>query len=627
MTSRDFWKQLVVVTARVSTPLDKPRPSLVRFLLLAQPTRQACPSAPLRFISPSANCPAACSIHIDHTMRPPSLLVVGVSAFLASTVCAVPSHPQPPPPAKKPLHRPAWRSVTDALIRNIWGALVQEHSTPVVNSLPRPNHSGDVVVRFNISHADHATSLAEAADTLFLDLWEYNEDWVDIRLQKDLLPSLLGLLPSSLHRAHNLLMDEFDLLHAISDTYPSSRSARLLQPHAPAHHDTFGPRLGSSSSDNLFFNDYQPLSVIQPWMRLMASLFTSHVRLINIGLSYEGRDIPAMRIGVHPTNDDTPMRRKTILVTGGLHAREWISTSTVNYIAYSLITGYGKDHVVTTLLHEFDWVFVPTTNPDGYTYTWETDRLWRKNRQQTSLRFCRGLDLDRSFSFKWDGAQTRSNPCSESFSGSAPFEAVESKRLADWMRNETEHNGVDFIGLLDLHSYSQQILYPYSYSCDEEPPSLENLQEVAAGLSKVMRLSGGRYYQSAPACEGNVGYVSNGDRQIFPRFETGGGSFLDWAYHDLKVKYTYQIKLRDRGTYGFLLPRDHIVPTGKELLEAVIYFGKFLSGDLDFVAETENQVVQQKKEQPLKSSHETEEETTQEEAEINHTMLELRRRR
>ncbi|KAH0354169.1 hypothetical protein KCU81_g1282, partial [Aureobasidium melanogenum] len=561
-------------------------------------------------------------------MRASSLLLTAVSTLLAPTVYAVPSHPQPPPPSQQPSHRPVWRSVTDAIVRNIWNPPVNSHLEPAVNALPHHKHSEDVVVRFNISNARDASSLADAADTLFLDLWEFTDDWVDIRMQKDLIPSLLGLLPSSLHQAHKLLMDEFTLQNAISDTYPSSRSSRMLQSNAPTHHDSFGPKLGSSSSDNIFFNDYQPLSVIQPWMRLMASLFTTHVRVVNVGTTYEGRQISALRIGVHPTNNDSPQRRKTILITAGLHAREWISTSTVNYIAYSLITGYGKSHVITSLLQEFDWVLVPTLNPDGYAYTWESDRLWRKNRQQTSLRFCRGLDLDRSFSYHWDGAaNTKSNPCSESFSGSAPLEAFEAKSLAGWIHNETEHNNVDFVGLLDLHSYSQQILYPYSYTCDESPPNLENLQEVAAGLSKVMRLSGGRYYQSAPACEGNVGFATNGDRQVFPRFETGGGSFLDWFYHDIRVKYTYQLKLRDRGTYGFLLPKDHIVPTGKEVLDAVIYFGKFLSGDFNVAAGEEKQSNLKQPEQPIQDDEFGQEAEDVPDDEDDSVMWELRRRR
>lgn len=450
-----------------------------------------------------------------------------------------------------------------------------------------------MVLRFNISTDDEAKSLSEAADTLLLDVWEFSRDWVDIRLSKDIVGPLLGLLPASLQQSHTPLLREQDLARAIYDTYPAPRGnspSQASPQHTPAHlHNDhrFSPSLrpANGPENNLFFSDYQPLSVIDPWLRLLASLFTTHVRPIHLGTSSQGHAISGLRVGVHPTNsqDPDPPRRKTVLVVGGSHAREWISTSTVNYIAYGLITGYGKEPGITRLLQDFDFVFVPTLNPDGYAYTWETDRLWRKNRQPTSFRFCPGIDVDRAFGFQWDGAATTAgNPCSESFAGEAPFEAVEALRLAAWARNETEHNNVEFVGFLDFHSYSQQILYPYSYSCADVPPGLENLEELAVGLAKAIRVSHGHSYEVLPACEGNVaaGAGTAGKRRLLhPRMEAAGGSALDFFYHEMRVRYAYQLKLRDRGMYGFLLPKEYIVPTGKEMLDAVLYFGSFL-GDV-----------------------------------------------
>jgi extracellular matrix protein 14 len=528
-----------------------------------------------------------------------SLLVALVSVALAvppGNPAYLPVRFAHPPKAARP-----WTRFRDQVIKSVWRIPDQEKvkkascksdgSNPGTPSKLFARYGGDVVLRFHTSTPDEVRALAEASNTLLLDVWEFTDDWVDIRLSKDVVPSLLEMLPSSLQHAHTPLMH--DLAQTIFESYPAP--ALTQRPSKFERSQAFTPALHSSPPDetNLFFRDYQPLSVITPWMRLLTSLFPSHVQMINIGISYEGRDIPALRVGVHPTNSDKPSSpRKTIIIAGGSHAREWISVTTVNYVAYSLITSYGKSQSITKLLEEFDWVFIPTMNPDGYVYTWEYDRLWRKNRQQTELRFCRGVDLDRSWGFAWDGEATKSNPCSESFAGEGPFDAVESRRLADWARNETDNNNASIVGFLDLHSYSQQVLYPYSYSCRQLPPSLENLEELAINLAKSIRLTNRRYYGIAPACDGSVfprsgsdsksGVSSSNsgkDEDAWPKMESSAGSALDWFYHEMHVRYAYQIKLRDEGSYGFLLPRENIVPTGREILSAAVGFGEFILGD------------------------------------------------
>ena len=583
-------------------------------------------------------------------MRQPSFAVFSLLLLSPALIAAAPpaAHCSHTFPSACHQHsQPAWRRLSNAILGRLWGTPEKQNPLSAGRQWPplmgdSPNrkliarYGEDIVLRFNISSAEEAEALAEAVDVLFLDVWEFNENWVDIRTSKDVIPSILGLLPKSLQNAHVPLMQNLDLAQAILDSYPS--------PSTTSHSDRyFSPSLKPSShSENIFFQDYQPLSVITPWMSLMASMFTTHVRLINIGISYEGRDIPALRVGVHPKNNDQPSKpRKTILITGGSHAREWISTSTVNYVAWYLITSYGKDSHITHLLEAFDFVFVPTLNPDGYVYSWETDRLWRKNRQITPLRFCRGIDLDRSYSFQWDGASASSNPCSETYAGETAFAGVEAQRFAMWATNETTDNNVEFVALLDLHSYSQQILYPYSYSCVKIPPTIEALEELGFGLSKAMRSSRrGQSYQVTSACEGNVAVARNPrtkkeEKIVLPRIEPSGGSALDWFYHELKVRYAYQIKLRDTGSYGFLLPKENIVPTGKEMLRAVLYLGRFLQGQVGLgfegegLGEEDGEIripVEEMRQEDEDESESVEYEGDEEEYE-DEAMFELRRRR
>ncbi|KAF3938254.1 hypothetical protein ABW19_dt0205682 [Dactylella cylindrospora] len=553
------------------------------------------------------------------------------SNSLASTI------PSSDPGVRLPLHEPEttdiyappprdfrnpWSQLRNKIVVKIFGNGEKHHGTSghphytnqktlgdsSTKDKPSPysRYDNDVVLRFNISTTEEASALAEAAEILFLDVWSATKDHADIRVDKDVVPALLGLLPESLQTAHARLMH--DLAATVRETFPgtSDSLSNPLSPHSISSSSTYRP-----SQSEHFFSNYQPISVINPWMKLLRSLFPGHVEHFTIGKTFEGRDINGLKISKFPNSPPSDVKRRAIVVTGASHAREWISVSTVCYLAHSFITGYRSkvvvdeaeaesgDREITKLVENFDWYFIPTLNVDGYVYTWSGDRLWRKNRQPTSLGFCKGIELDRSYSFKW-GGQSQNNPCSENYPGEHEFEAYEAKNFADWATNITTEGNTHIVGFLDLHSYSQQILYPYSYTCSTPPPDLENLEELAEGLAKAIRTTHGEHYEVSSACQGggqfrpsekpnkkkkkspkkSKGKKAGDDDEDLQLTETGGGgSALDYFYREVGVPYSYQIKLRDQGSYGFLLPRESIKPTGEEIESMVKSFGKFLIGD------------------------------------------------
>lgn len=550
--------------------------------------------------------------------------------------------PLPPTTAYAPKELPAgpFRRLRDAIIERIWALPTKpEHRSSFCSKSPRApenfraRYGGDVVLRFQVRTEDEAKALSEAADILYLDIWEATQEWVDIRIARDVVPSFIGLLPPSLHDSYTPLMH--DLARAVYDTYPNSplTEERPLMSSLTTSHNS---QESIGTPHDLFFQDYRPLSVLYPWLRLLASLFPAHASLESIGVSAEGRDIPALRIGTQRdyTTGDSHNSRHTLLIVGGSHAREWISVSTTAFIAYSLVTRYGHPQFpyVTKMLDHFDLVFVPVLNPDGYEYTWTTDRLWRKNRQTTAIPFCPGIDLDRSFPFGWDGHGNMDNACSDDYAGPGPLAAVEAQLLTEWARNETTNNNVTFVSYLDFHSYSQEVLYPYSYTCDADPPNLEDLEEVALGIAKSFRLTNGHFYGVESACEGSITFQDKA-KKTRVQTESQGGSALDFFYHDVDVKLAFQIKLRDTGTYGFLLPRSEILPTGEEAYEAVVGLGRWMLGNhgIENIEDPHSVWGEEVQSTPLQVKNAFQEDTSstadQDAEDLDEFEFELRRRR
>ncbi|KAF9903887.1 Carboxypeptidase A4 [Linnemannia zychae] len=247
---------------------------------------------------------------------------------------------------------------------------------------------------------------------------------------------------------------------------------------------------------------------------------------------------------------------KAIVLHAGQHAREWIGPAVVTYIAKELILGYRKNKKITRLLDQFEFVIVPVLNADGYVYTWEHNRMWRKNRQPTSIPFCPGIDPNRNWGYMYGGDGSSANPCNEGYHGPEAFAALESKMMSDFI---LERKNV--VAYIDFHAYSQLWMSPFGGDCSQVPKDDEDLMEGGMGAAKALHDVHGKKFSVGSIC--NVIY------------QASGGS-IDWTYAVGKVKYSYGVELRDTGRYGFMLPEAEILPSSEETMAGVLYLANFI---------------------------------------------------
>ncbi|EGW31526.1 uncharacterized protein SPAPADRAFT_62113 [Spathaspora passalidarum NRRL Y-27907] len=384
---------------------------------------------------------------------------------------------------------------------------------------------------------------------------------IDLQIDENNLIKLIEKFPLI---SYDIIIE--DLSQKVYETYPkdfhNSITTKDSKYQYQSTHDVINATTANVFSE-VFFKEYRPLETIDSWLELLQETYPDILSIEEIGHTYENRPYKVVHFAV-PNDDVKHGDRRTIVITGGTHAREWISVSSVLYAIYDLLQFYAEEPE-SKIFKELDFLFIPVANPDGYEYTWKADRLWRKNRQQTVQPNCFGIDLDHSYDYHW--TKSTDWECGEEYSGEYPFEAIESKIWEEYLNN-TNHDHKIW-GYIDLHSYSQEVLYPYAYSCDQQPRDEENLIEAAYGIAKSIRLQSGVNYHVLPAC-------IDRDADLLP--DLGSGSALDFMYHN-RAYWAFQLKLRDSGSHGFLLPPKYIEPVGREVFAGFKYFCYFILSD------------------------------------------------
>ncbi len=290
-----------------------------------------------------------------------------------------------------------------------------------------------------------------------------------------------------------------------------------------------------------FFADFRPLAEIEAQLTAWAQDVPKRVAPVTVGTSLQGREIRAIRIGTHDRDrEDVPI----ILVNATQHAREWIATSSAMYVADALI--HSEDETIAALRQEVTFVVVPVANPDGYVFTWEEDRLWRKNRRDDV-----GVDLNRNWPVAWGGEGSSDDPTSNNYRGAAPLsepEAAALAELADGLHPLVAH--------VDVHAYGQLVLSPWSFGLDEPPDGLE-LTGLGEAMATAMSEVAGSEYTPIPAAE------------LYP----AAGTLPDYTYGTLGAR-GFTFELRPMGAephdVGFVPGPAEIVPTGQEALAGIL---------------------------------------------------------
>jgi hypothetical protein len=283
-----------------------------------------------------------------------------------------------------------------------------------------------------------------------------------------------------------------------------------------------------------WFGEFRDYTAIGGYLRQLAELAPERAALHVIGGSSEGRPLLALHIaGRAPTTH--------MLVTGTQHAREWISAMVGTCVADRLLRGYATDPTIRAFVDRTDLWVVPVVNPDGYQYSWASDRYWRKNRRDRH-----GVDLNRNFGVAFGGPGSSANQRSQTYRGPYAFSEPESAALRDLVRREQ-------IALhVDLHSYGQLVLYPWAHTSS------------SAADRDLFRGIGDRIASAIFALHDNR-YALMSGADLYH----ASGTLLDWMYGDAHA-LSFTLELRPKGGGGFVLPPAEIRPTCDEGLAAVL---------------------------------------------------------
>ncbi|XP_055704366.1 carboxypeptidase B-like [Phlebotomus papatasi] len=300
------------------------------------------------------------------------------------------------------------------------------------------------------------------------------------------------------------------------------------------------------------FSYYWQYSEINAYLRNLATEYPNLVTVEVAGESFEGREILVARI----SNSNFDGTKPKIFIDAGIHAREWIAPMAALNLIHELVE-HSADNADFLAC---DWIIIPSVNPDGYQYTHNTDRFWRKTRSVNQGSTCRGVDGNRNYGYFWgQGSGVSTNPCSDTFLGRQPH----SEREVQAVVNEMARDASGIRLYLSFHSYGDLLLFPWGYDRVYHD-NHDQMDELANIVADAIRTTHGREYT-----------FGNSAILLYP----APGASDDYAAGAHNINLAYTVELTGGGSRGFDLPPDQIVTVTQEIFTGLRAYAQYIASN------------------------------------------------
>jgi carboxypeptidase A2 len=294
-------------------------------------------------------------------------------------------------------------------------------------------------------------------------------------------------------------------------------------------------------------NNFNTLTDIYAWLNELVGQcragFTCE--LLTIGTTSEARAIHAFRIyqGTGRTH---------YYLEANTHAREWITSSTLLNIMDDFVRGVSAEGI--RLVDSYDWTFVPVVNPDGYSFTWTDQRLWRKNRRDNVNAACMGVDINRNYDWSWGEEGAAHQECGETYCGPSAASELETQAISNYLLSVAATTPA----MLTLHSYGNMFMFPWGTTVNNAGDVCERTEDH----DELMRVADA----AANAIENTYNTVWGRGNSCEVIYATSGGT-NDYAKGGAGIKYAFVAELRGE---DFVIAPSQIALSYKEVLNGIV---------------------------------------------------------